>query len=79
VGVWFGCGDTSVHLPTFVLVSRIHLVEQYRRNDHFLMTTSSSRRETMVGGVLVRDSTIRVDLGVGGVIIASGSCAEIPW
>ena len=64
---------TSV-FPSFVLVSRIQLAEQYRDNDHFLNTVSSSRRETMVGGTLARASDLSVGLGVGGVTIVSGSC-----
>ncbi len=45
-------GAFAVMLPTFVLVSRMYLVQQYRGNGHFLSTASSSRRETMVGGSL---------------------------
>ncbi len=48
--------DGWVELPTFVLVSRIHLAEQYRDNDHFLRTVSSSRYKTMVDGSLTRPS-----------------------
>ena len=35
-------GTFVVVSPTFVLVSRIHLVQQYRDNDHFLSVVSSS-------------------------------------
>jgi hypothetical protein len=72
---WYkGPGLSLWLLPTFVLVSRMHLSQQYRDNDHFLNTVSSSRRETMVGGALARDSDLSVGLGVGGVTIVSGSC-----
>ena len=59
-------GTFATVLPTFVLVSRIHLVEQYRGHGHFLSVTSSSRHESMVGGVLTRDS----DLCVGFTIFS---------
>jgi hypothetical protein len=49
-------GAFAVVLLTFVLVSRMQLAQQYRDNDHFLSTTSSSRRETMVGVSLTRAS-----------------------
>jgi hypothetical protein len=45
----------------------MHLAQQYRDNDHFLRSASSSRHETMVGGTLARASTFRVDLGVNGL------------
>ena len=69
-------GAFAVVLPTFVLVSRMQLVQQYRGNDHFLSATSSSRHETMVGGTLTRVSAFRVGLGVGGATIVSGSCTR---
>ena len=69
-------GVFLVVLPTFVLVSRMQLAQQYRGNGHFLSATSSSRREAMVGGALARASALRVGLGVGGAAIASGSCAR---
>ncbi len=72
-GLVRGAGDFVVVLPTFVLVSRMHLAQQHRDNDHFLRAASSSRRETMVGGVLVRGSALRVGLGVSGADITSGS------
>jgi hypothetical protein len=62
-------------LPTFVLVSRIQLAQQYRGNGHFLTVVSSSRRETMVGGVMTRTLLWRLGLGVGGAVVASGSLA----
>jgi hypothetical protein len=66
-------GTFDVVLPTFVLVSRIHLTQQYRGNDHFFITVSSSRRETMVDGSLTRVSALCVGLGVGGSVVVSGS------
>jgi hypothetical protein len=41
---------------------------------YFFSGTSSSRRESMVGVVLVRASAVRVGLGVSGPTIVSGSC-----
>jgi hypothetical protein len=63
-------------LPTIVLVSRRQLTEQYLDNDHFLNVTSSSRREAMVDGDLVRDSAFRVGFCVRGTTITSGSLAR---
>jgi hypothetical protein len=57
----------------FVLVSRLQLVQRYRAFGHFLSAASSSRLKTMVGGSLVKASTIRFGLGVSGVTIVSGS------
>jgi hypothetical protein len=37
--------------PTFVLVSRMQVAQQYRGHGHFLSAASSSRREAMVGDV----------------------------
>jgi hypothetical protein len=51
-------------LPTFVLVSRMQLAQQYRGNGHFLSVTSSSRREAMVGGTLVRTLPLRPIFGL---------------
>ncbi len=42
---------------------------------HFFSSSSSSRREAMVGGALARASAFRVGLGVGGAAVASGSHA----
>ncbi len=75
-GLIRGVGAFDPVLPTFVLVSRMYLEEQYRDNDHFLSAASSSRPETMVGGALVRVSVVCVDLGVSGVTIVSGSCTR---
>ena len=62
-------------LPSFALVSRIPFAQHNHDFGHFFNATSSSRREAMVGGALARASTFRVDLGVSGAIIVSGSCA----
>ncbi len=75
-GLVRGTGTFTSVIPTFVLVSRMQLAQQYRGNGHFLSGASSSRRETMVGGVLTRASALRVGLGVGGVTITSGSCTH---
>ncbi len=75
-GLVRGSGVFAEVLPTFVLGSRMHLERQYRDNDHFLRSVSSSRHEAMVGGALVRTSTLRVGLGVSGATIVSGSCAR---
>jgi hypothetical protein len=48
-GLIRGSGTFTEVIPTFVLVSRIHLGKQYRVNDHFLSVSSSSRHEAMVG------------------------------
>ncbi len=66
---WYVTGTFAAVLPTFVLVSRMQLPQQYRVNGHFLNAASSSRRETMVGGTLGRSSALRVGLGVGGTVV----------
>ena len=71
-GLVRGTGPFTTVLPTFVLLPRMQLVEQYRGHDHFLRVESSSRHEGMVGGVLARDSDLRVGLGVSGATIVSG-------
>ncbi len=58
-GLVRGTGTFTVVCPTFVLVSRMKLVEQYRGNDHFLSAASSSRREAVVGGAPTRVSVGR--------------------
>jgi hypothetical protein len=59
-------GAFTTVIPTFVLVSRMKLTQQYRDNGHFLNGVSSSRRETMVGDSLTRVSVFRViDIWVG--------------
>jgi hypothetical protein len=52
------------------------VVTQYRDNVHFLITVSSSRRESMVSDNLTRSSGLSVGLGVGGVTVVSGSLAH---
>jgi hypothetical protein len=63
-------------LPTFDLVSRMQLPQQYRDNVHFLRSASSSRHKTMVGGGLARASALCVGFSVSGATIAPGSCAR---
>jgi hypothetical protein len=75
-GLIRGTGSFAAVLPTFVLVSRMQLAQQYRVNGHFLSSASSSRHETMVGGALARASALPVGLGVSGATIVSGSCAR---
>jgi hypothetical protein len=55
-GLVRGSGTFATVIPSFVLVSRIPFVQRYRVNTTTFSTTSSSRRETMVGGSLVRTS-----------------------
>jgi hypothetical protein len=43
-------------------------------SDQRLRSTSSSRRNPMVGVTLTRGSVLCVGLGVGGVVVTSGSC-----
>ncbi len=62
MGTWDGA--FAVVFPTFVLVSRMQLTQQYRDNGHFLIEASSSRHKAMVGGTLERASGLRVGLGV---------------
>ena len=75
VGWSSSLGRVIVHhirvMGGFVLVSRMYLTEQYRDNDHFLRSVSSSRHETMVDGVLTRTSEVCVGLGVIGDTIVS--------
>ena len=68
-------GVFTTVIPTFVLVSRIHLAEPNRGFGHFFSAASSSRLEAMVGGALARASAFRVGLGVSGDTIVSGSCS----
>ncbi len=51
---WVRGVGAFVVLPTFVLVSRMKLTQQYRDNDHFLSAASPSRHKTMVGDDLAR-------------------------
>ena len=76
LGLIRGAGAFAAVLPTFVLVSRMQLAQQYHGNGHFLSTASSSRREAMVDGALARTSALSVGLGVGGAAVASGSRAR---
>jgi hypothetical protein len=69
-----GTGAFTVVLPSFPLVSRISFTQPNHGFGHFFSTTSSSRREAMVDGALVRASAFRVGLGVSGATIVSGSC-----
>ena len=64
-------------LLTFVLVSGLQITQINCDTYHFFRTVSSLRLESMVGDVLTRTSTLRIDLGVGRVIISSGSCTSI--
>jgi hypothetical protein len=64
LGLVRGAGAFATVLPTFVLVSRMQLAQQYRGNGHFLSAASSSRHEAMVDGALTRGSALRVGLGV---------------
>jgi hypothetical protein len=75
-GLVRGSGSFASVFPTFVLVSRIHLAQQYRDNGHFRSVVSSSRHEAMVDDVLTKVSTLRVGLGVSGTTIVSGSCVH---
>ena len=75
-GLVHGAGAFAPVLPTFVLVSRRQLAQQYRGNGHFLSAASSSQHEVMVVGALARASALRVGLGVSGATIVSGSCAH---
>jgi hypothetical protein len=74
-GLVRGSGSFAVVFPTFALVSRMQLAQQYRGNCHFLSAASSSRQEAIIGGTLSRGSTLRVGLGVSGSDIVSGSRA----
>ena len=76
LGLIRGVGTVAPVIPTFVLGSRMHLTQRYRGFGHFLSAASSSRLQTMVGGVLTRTSVLSVDLGVGGTAVTSGSSAR---
>jgi hypothetical protein len=62
-GLIRGTGVFTVVLPVFDLVSRIQIAQQYRDNDHFLNTVSSSRHETMVVRALTRTSPFKCRFG----------------
>jgi hypothetical protein len=74
-GLVRGTGAFAVVFPSFVLVSNMSFAQHNRGFTTSFSTTSSLRRETMVGGALTRASAFRVDLGVSGTAIVSGSCA----
>ena len=75
-GLVRGAGAFPAVLPTLVWFSRLQLAQRYRGFGHFLNAESSSRLQTMVGGVLARASALRVGSGVGGAAVASGSSAR---
>ena len=72
LGLIRGARAFATVLPALVLGSRMQLAQRYRGFGHFLSAASSSRLQTMVGGVLVRASALRVGSGVGGAAVASG-------
>ena len=74
-GLVRGTGAFAVVLPSFPLVSRMPFAHDNRGFGHFSSAVSSSRRETMVGGVMTRTLLLHVGLGVGGAVVASGSGA----
>jgi hypothetical protein len=76
LGLIRGVRAFTTVLPTFVWGSRMELGQRYRGFGHFLISASSSRLQTMVGGVLARASALRVGSGVGGAAVASGSAAR---
>ena len=63
-------GAFAAVLPTFVLVSRMQLAQQYRGNGHFLSAASSSRHEAMVGGALARS----LSLGISSLFCRATQC-----
>jgi hypothetical protein len=73
-GLVRGSGAFTEVFPSFVLVSRMSFAQHNHGFGHFFIATPSSRRVVMVGGTLTRVSTFRVDLGVSGTTIVSGSC-----
>ncbi len=74
-GLIRGTGAFTTVFPSFTLVSRMSFAERYRGNTTSFSAASSSRREAMVSGALVRSSVFRVGLDVRGTTIVSGSCA----
>ena len=66
-------GPFTGGLLTFTLVSGLHLAERNCGTCHFFNSVFSSQLETMVVGALTRASALRAGLGVGRVLIASGS------
>ncbi len=60
-------------LLTFALVSGLQLAQLNCGTCHFFSAAFSSQLEAKVGGALARASDLRVGLGVGRALIASGS------
>ena len=60
-------------LLTFTLVSELQLAQRNCDTYHFFSAAFSSQLEVMVDGALTRDSALSVGLGVGRVLIESGS------
>jgi hypothetical protein len=81
LGLVRGAGAFAAVLPSFALVSRMPFEQHNHGFGHFFRAASSSRREAMVGGSLVRASAFRVGLGVSGADIVSGSsgCPSHLW
>jgi hypothetical protein len=74
-GLVRGAGAFAAVLPSFVLVSNMPFAQHNRGFATSFSAASSLRRETMVGGALVRASAFRVGLGVGGAVIVPGLSA----
>jgi hypothetical protein len=72
-GLTRGSGAFVGGLMTFALVSGFQLAQQLCGKCHFFSAAFPSQLEVMVGDSLTRDSTLYVDLGVGGTTIVSGS------
>ena len=72
-----GTGAFAAVLPSFVLVSKMPFAQHSRGFATSFSAASSSRLEAMVGGALERVSTFRVDLGVSGTVIVSGSIVRL--
>jgi hypothetical protein len=67
-------GAFTGRLLTFALVSGLQLAQHNRGiKCHFFIAAFPSKLEVMVGDTLTRASALRVGLGVGGALIASGS------
>ena len=74
MGGWArGAGASTGGLLTFALVSGLQLAQINCGTCHFFSAAFSSRLEAMVGGALARASALRIGLGVGRALIASGS------
>jgi hypothetical protein len=68
-----GRGVCGWDMGVVALVSGLQLAEHNRDISYFFSAAFSSQLEVMVGGVLVRVSALNVGLGVGRVLITSGS------